>query len=258
MKITSLLDTSEARLYETIAKNDYSKPEDFLLDNLNDAYKGKAILSSAISFRANGQLLDAGKLLREASTLSSKYKDIVTMYQIQKELAVIFSLNGDHNGALEVLESAMPLAKAILKSRPAYYFDYLNSRAVELGDLGRLEEAWGLCRIALASPFSGRYISWHETRVELNEKRGHHASRSVVAGSKLDRFKNVQALPILNTADLVPGIKNENPAKVFEMAKWARTGMKDKQTNKNQMMINLLKKNQRDSLKTLPPIRRRL
>ncbi len=185
-----MLGTPEARLYEAIAENDYHNPNVFLLDTLNDSYRGKAILSSAISFRAKGLLQDAGKLLKEASTLSNRHKDIVTMYQIQKELAVVLCIDGNHYSALKILESALPLAKAVFKSRPAFYFDYLNSRAVELGDLGRLEEAWLFCRIALASPFSGRYISWLETGREIQEKMQQRASRSRISGTRI-QYDNV-------------------------------------------------------------------
>jgi hypothetical protein len=56
----------------------------------------------------------------------------------------------------------------------------MNSFAVELCEVGRLEEAKNVSEIAVASPFAGAYPEWRETRNEI-ALRGCGASRSVVA-----------------------------------------------------------------------------
>jgi hypothetical protein len=193
--ITRVIDTPLARLYEAIANNNYSNPEAFIIENIEDKHRGKALLSSAIGFRARGELLIAGKLLIEAFNLARKYGDLVTLYQTQKELAVICSFDGNHETALNTLETASPLARQVYKQRPVYWFDYLNSLAVELGEVGRLEEARKLCDVVLTSPFAPKYDGWHETGAELKEKIGRRASRSTVAvGSWHDEREPIRAV----------------------------------------------------------------
>jgi hypothetical protein len=49
-------------------------------------------------------------------------------------------------------------------SQPHVYYDYMNSFAVELCEVGRLEEAKNVSLIVLASPFAPAYPEWRETR----------------------------------------------------------------------------------------------
>ena len=60
------------------------------------------------------------------------------------------------------------------------YYDYLDNLAVELCEVGRLEEARNISQIVLASPFAPAYPEWSETSDEI-AGRGRRASRSVVA-----------------------------------------------------------------------------
>jgi hypothetical protein len=97
----------------------------------------------------------------------------------QRMFAVINSEEGNHRGAL-ALENLFQLAHAARSSQPHVYYDYMNSLAVELCEVGRLEEAWNASQIALASPFACAYPEWRETRDEI-ELKGRRASRSTVA-----------------------------------------------------------------------------
>jgi hypothetical protein len=99
----------------------------------------------------------------------------------QKSIATIKGLTGDHRGALAELERLAPLVRAVASIHPQVYCDYVNSLAVELGEMRRLEEAARACRVALASPFSAAYPELHETsnEIELIRRRASHSAVAV-------------------------------------------------------------------------------
>ncbi|MEK6303422.1 MAG: hypothetical protein AABO41_22155 [Acidobacteriota bacterium] len=113
------------------------------------------------------------------ASLSGSYDPYATVHT-QKMIAVINSEDGNHRGALALLENLFPIAHAMRSVQPHVYFDYMNSLAVELCEVGRLEEARNASKIVLASPFAAAYPEWRETREEI-ELRGWRASRSTVA-----------------------------------------------------------------------------
>ncbi|HZM87675.1 MAG TPA: hypothetical protein VFF31_14230, partial [Blastocatellia bacterium] len=98
----------------------------------------------------------------------------------QKNIATIHGLKGDHQRAVAELERLTPFVRAIGPIHPHVYYDYLNSLAVELANVGRLEEAAGTARIAISSPFSAAYPEWKETYNEIALKQ-RRASHSIVA-----------------------------------------------------------------------------
>jgi hypothetical protein len=98
-------------------------------------------------------------------------------------IAVIKSIDGDHKGALEGLENLFPFVRLIALDSPHYYYAYFNARAVELGEIGRIEEAQQACRIALASPFHHQHSEMRRTAEEIAQK-ARRASRSTVAISR--------------------------------------------------------------------------
>jgi hypothetical protein len=64
--------------------------------------------------------------------------------------------------------------------QPQAYCDYLNTFAVELGEIGSLEQARRASEMAIASPFAPAYPEWRETFDEIEAKR-RRASSSLVA-----------------------------------------------------------------------------
>ena len=86
-------------------------------------------------------------------------------------IAVVRSIQGDHKQALDDLERLFPMAQAIGKYYPAFYYEYLNSLAIELGEVGRINEVHRVCRITLASPFAAAYSEFTETHNEIEAKR---------------------------------------------------------------------------------------
>ncbi|MFL6275544.1 MAG: hypothetical protein ACJ74G_10055, partial [Blastocatellia bacterium] len=93
---------------------------------------------------------------------------------------VVRSIYGDHRQALADLERLFPIVGAIAKHCPAFYYEFLNSYAIELGEVGRLVEAQNVSAITLASPFAAVYPEFAQTRDELAAKRT-AATPSVVA-----------------------------------------------------------------------------
>ena len=57
--------------------------------------------------------------------------DIQAFITAQRNIALFRSIDGDHCGAVAVLEKLLPIAYTIGKWRPYLYYEYLNSLAVE-------------------------------------------------------------------------------------------------------------------------------
>ena len=62
-------------------------------------------------------------------------------------------MEGDHKGALRYLESIYPLARMAGSLQPYTYYDYLNTLAVEMSEVGRIEEAHGASEVAVKLSF---------------------------------------------------------------------------------------------------------
>jgi len=145
-------------------------------------FRAKALLAISATYYQSGDLTSFLLLNVEASraATSSGLRDPHTFVKSQQHLAILKSIDGDHRGALADLERLFPLARVLGQSQPYLYYVHLNSLAVELMEVGRLEEARNASKIALASPLAGAYPEGRETREEI-ELRGRRASRSVVA-----------------------------------------------------------------------------
>jgi tetratricopeptide (TPR) repeat protein len=187
------------------------------VDTAPDAYRVKATLSlGALSMRRNDfdstlyyyrETIKAGKL-SAASLIATR------------GIATVKSIEGDHRSAIADLEQVMP----VMKYAPAHiYFDVLNSYAVELGEVGRKDEARNVMRVVLASPFAQAYPEWRETAEELKPSR-----RSFVAvGSP---SFNVFAMP-----EREPSKRRTFepiPARVLDLAKWKKKMTKKERDDK--------------------------
>ncbi|HEV8487902.1 MAG TPA: tetratricopeptide repeat protein, partial [Blastocatellia bacterium] len=95
-------------------------------------------------------------------------------------VGVVKSLEGDHQGALSHLDRMFPLVRSIASRQPSLLYAYLNSLALDLMAVGRLEEAANASSRALASPYAAAYPEWQETGLDISLKR-RRPSRSVVA-----------------------------------------------------------------------------
>lgn len=149
-------------------------------------YRARAIQTLGTGQHYKGHLDEALRLQLEALSVASDKNahGLLTTLLARLEIATIKSLNGDHNGALNTLESLPPLVQVVIRQNPLYFYFYHNELAVEFGEVGRIEEARAASKIALASPFAAAYPEWSETRQELEEKHT-SATRSVVAFSRI-------------------------------------------------------------------------
>ena len=106
--------------------------------------------------------------------------DLLTVAESQRMIAIVRSIHGDHKQALKDIENLFPLVRVIAKRYPLPYYHFLNSLAVELGEVGRINEAQAVCEITVASPFASAYPEWIETCDEIDAKRT-SATPSIVA-----------------------------------------------------------------------------
>jgi hypothetical protein len=181
--------TSAARYFrglELIRRGNLDGAETILETVLGDPphrYTARALQSLGAVFTVRGDLEAALKLHIEAGSRAAEKGrlDPLTVLFVHRNFALLKSLRGDHRGALVDLEQMVPLAKAIGAYHPPAYYDYLNSLAVELGEMGRVEEAAHTSRIVVSSPFAIAYPEWRQTFDEIATKKPEYSSRSSVA-----------------------------------------------------------------------------
>jgi hypothetical protein len=138
-------------------------------------------------------------------------------------MAVLKAIEGSHKEAVEDLEKYLPL---IRQAEPVVYYGYLNSYAVELGEVGRTQEARRICEVILASPFALAYPEWRETANDLKEARG-----SFVAASPAQNVAhNVLLLPIAEPGGYHVSAESE-PARILDLQKWKKRMGKGKKEN---------------------------
>lgn len=142
-------------------------------------YKARALQTVGLTYHKRGEL-DAALSFYLAAGKAAANCDLLTLAESQQMTAVIRSIHGDHKQALADLEKLFPLIRTVGKYYPAAYYDFLNALAVELAEVGRLDEARSVCSVTLVSPFAAAYPVWSETRDEIEAKRA-SATPSVVA-----------------------------------------------------------------------------
>ena len=179
-----------------------------------DAYKVKSILSlGALAFHKR-DFDSALHYFRETARAGSLS---VAGLQAIRGVGILKAIEGSHAQAVKDLETILP----IIKHAPAHiYFDILNSYAVELGEVGRKDEARDIMRVVLASPFAPAYPEWRETAEELRPAR-----RSFVALSST--YYNILSLPARKTS--AEPSAQPLPATVFNFAKLKQKIVKEKQ-----------------------------
>src|SRR5262249_36931875 len=87
-------------------------------------------------------------------------RDLLATLTSYLNLGMIKSMEGDHCEALCMLEGLAPMVRLASTQYPLYFYFYHNALAVELGELGRIQEANAALSIALASPFASSYPEW--------------------------------------------------------------------------------------------------
>ena len=150
------------RVFEQVAETPF----------LPSYYRGRAMLSLAAIAARKGDYTTELYYGLESLQVSS---DISIRLEALKGIAVIKAKHRDHYQALKEIEG---LKTMLRYANPVMYYDCLNSLAVELGEVGRIEEATNVSNIVLASPFTFAYPQWRETGQDL-ALRGYRSRSSV-------------------------------------------------------------------------------
>lgn len=151
------------------------------------SYRAKAIYSFGGIYFDKGDYNSARKLFIEAQHLAcrNEYSNPLAFLQSQWGIGILQSIDGNHNSSAANFESLRPMVEVISSKHPSLWFEYQNSLAVELMEVGRIEEAERASRIALASPYARLYPEWSETARDL-EKKTRRASSSIMSLSNCD------------------------------------------------------------------------
>jgi len=176
---------SIAQYYQAICtkqKGDFASAKrlfEVVAENATSPYRSRAILSIAATYFDSGEIENALSSYLAAAR-AARESDFLTLTQAQWMAAVIRSIYGDHKQVLDDFERLFPAIQAIRKYYPATYYNFLNSYAVELGEVGRISEAQNVCDITLASPFAAAYPEFAQTHDELAARRT-AATSSIIA-----------------------------------------------------------------------------
>ena len=183
-----------------------------------ERYRARALQTLSAKEEWQGKIGEALRFRVEAI----KIGDPFTSLEAQLGVAVCKSAEGDHRGAVRHIEQFLPMVKALYGSH-SLYSNYLNSLAVELGEVGRIEEAANISRIILASPYAFAYPEYRETGQELALRE--YKSRSVVSVLKpvLDS-DNVVPMPVVERS---PSPTQKGRAKVLDLQAWREQMVKE-------------------------------
>ncbi|MEK6408887.1 MAG: helix-turn-helix domain-containing protein [Acidobacteriota bacterium] len=135
------------------------------VDTAPDSYKAKAILSlGALAVHRND--FDSASYYFQETIRTEKLG--TASLQAIRGVSLVKSIEGFHKSAIADLEGILPLVRvAPLKLR----LDCLNSYAVELSEVGRLQEAESISSLVIASPLARYYPEWQETLSDVRSKR---------------------------------------------------------------------------------------
>jgi tetratricopeptide (TPR) repeat protein len=194
-----------------------------LFENIFDrseTYKAKSLITLGALTGARGNLEEEMRYHKEAL----KYSNLATSITIHRAIAIVKSKEGFHKSAIRTLESLLP---ALRFTQSQVYYNTLNSLAVELAEVGRIEEARNISNIVLASPYVFAYPEWRETRDDI-ERKGYRSSRSFTA--LLERLvpQNIVRLPERESTPT----SQDKPGKVL-YPDWENMVKKDKNGDKN-------------------------
>lgn len=165
-------------------------------------YKTKALFSRGALEGFKGNTETALYFYKEALKTSPTVSEYI---DLSRTIAALKSQEGFHRSALKDLENLIPI---IGHAEPRLYYDLLNSYAVELNEVGRLQEARNVSALAIASPFGPYYPEWQETYSEVNQRL--RKRRSTVAVSMPKPEPEIESTP-----EPEP-VKEPNTAKILK------------------------------------------
>jgi tetratricopeptide (TPR) repeat protein len=177
-------------------------------------YKTKALFSRAAMEVYQGDFEHALYFYSEAFKSNPTFSEYI---DLSRSIAGLKSLEGFHKSALIDLEKLIPF---INYAEPRLYYDFLNSYAVELGEVGRKDEARSVIKHVLDSPFAFAYPEWCETAEELKP-----ANRSfVVPDPSPPHMGKLLSMPVVEQAKPQ---RLDRPAKIINLQAWKKKMGKD-------------------------------
>jgi len=166
-------------LYKSGAKDEAQAIIQQIINLPRNPYTAKSLSTlGAFSFY-RGDLQTALQYWREALRCVKSSNDPLIALEAKRGLAILKSLDGNHKEAMSDIYPLVIEAQSLSVDHPLLPHACLNSLAVELCELGRLEEAQYFNQITLSSPFASAYPEWRDTYYEIILKQNRLA-RSVV------------------------------------------------------------------------------
>ena len=142
---------------------------DRVVDRVGTEFRARATLALAKVYYDAGQLNSCTPIYLDAAHAAKGF-DPLSQAQALRMLAIIRSIDGDHVGALSDLKQLVPLMYRLAAHYPSEHQHCLNSLAIELGEVGKIDEANRVIDIVLASPLASRVPQWLDTKLELATK----------------------------------------------------------------------------------------
>ncbi|MGH9761028.1 MAG: tetratricopeptide repeat protein, partial [Blastocatellia bacterium] len=136
----------------------------------SNKFRARALLALGSSYRDAGEYSECRPLYLQAVRAVDE-SDPLTRIQSIRAVAIVRAIEGDHFGSLSALQSLLPQNVYLGRWYPADLYDHLNSIAIELGELGRVEEATRIIDRVLRTPFAKNCPHWLDTKTELATKR---------------------------------------------------------------------------------------
>jgi hypothetical protein len=189
-------------------------------------YRARALLCMSATFYANNDFQSVAQYCVKANraAVGNGWCDHRTVLESQRNLILLKSFEGDHQGAVTDLERMFPFVRAISRWHPDLFCSYLNSFAVELGEVGRLEEARRVSDKALASPYAKVYKVVQDTSNEIAVKLRRASRSAIVVKQKFSNAVNVLPMPEQqpgSAAFPAPARKQmQEPARVLDLQAW--------------------------------------
>ena len=141
--------------------------DQLLEEGLSSRLRSRVLLIKGFSYSCAGQIEQSLPFYLEAGR-TARNSDIAASLRSIRNVAVIKSIHGDHDEAAADLESLLPLAWRISRHDPEAYAATLNSYAVELAELGHVEQALNV--VSRVRAFSSVVPEISETITELKSK----------------------------------------------------------------------------------------
>ena len=181
----------------------------------SNTYRARALMSLALAEARRNDYDEGHKYFAESLKAANSPALIV---EASRCIAILKAKEGFHPQSLKDLEKIAPLLRYTNSHVRSQYY---NSCAVELAEVGRLEEARNISNIVLASPYVIAYPEWRETSDDV-ERKGRPSSRSAVYFGPNSTQQNVVLLPLSDSEKTYARNPFQPPAIVRSIDEWKK------------------------------------